>query len=585
MLVLWIASALASDSWFYPYEGEQTVEVVGETLAGVPVKRTGRVVARAEDPAAIEALPQVDRVEVLSGKGQVLRVWPAAGVDAFALSRTLHDMPEVAWSHPDLATRLVRQEVPDDPYYEDQWYLNNWGQNGWTPGVDIHVEEAWLWTDGAGILVAVLDTGVDTEHPDLNVIPGYDYVQEDDDQTPDADQDPDGYPHGTASAGLIAARGNNGIGIAGVAHGADLYAIRMLGGYVSNSQIYEAIVESVDAGAAVINNSWGISNDCDPYPLVAVLEDALNYAEEEGRGGLGTAFVQSAGNSSCDFSYNEMSAHKAVISVGAVSGHDQLEWYSSFGSLLDISAPSGNILTTDISGELGYGNWNGDQDYWGDYSGTSASAPIVSGVMALMFAANPRLTVKKARKALCATAVRMDPDGGDYDADGFSDIYGCGRVDAAAAVAAVADLGAPVWTADPIVLSPLIEAPVHRIMLMWAPAEDPDGRDVHYTVTYWPEAHPFNTTKVTELTDTWLDLTGEFGVGASFGFRVEVEDPWGKGEPSGDTVVTVIPEPVHPEKPQLVEVVERSCASAPVSPLSWIGAWSLWVVVCSRRRV
>jgi uncharacterized protein (TIGR03382 family) len=584
MLLLWMFSAFATESWFYPSKGEQTLTVVGDHLGGVEVKRTGRVVARAQDPQAIEARPDVARVQVLSGDGQVFRAWPAPGVDTFALSRDLHDLPEVEWAHPDLSTKLMRQNLPEDPYYPDQWYLQNSGQNGWTPGVDIHVEDAWLWTDGSGILVAVLDTGVDITHPDLNVYPGYDYVQEDDDQTPDPEEDPDGYPHGTASAGLIAARGNNGIGIAGVAHGADLYAIRMLGGYVSNSQIYEAVVEAVDAGAAVVSNSWGIVNDCEPYPLVAVLEDALNYAEDEGRDGLGTAFVQSAGNSSCDFSSNEMSAHKSVISVGAISGNDQLEWYSSYGSLLDISAPSGNILTTDMVGEAGYGNWHGDLNYWGDYSGTSASAPIVSGVLALMFASNPRLTVKKARKALCATAVRMDPEGGDYDEEGFSDLYGCGRVDAGAAVAAVADLGAPTWTADPVILAPLMEAPVHRVMLLWEPAVDPDGRAISYTLTYWPEAHPYDTTKVEDLTEPWLDLTGAFEVGDNFGFRVEAHDPWGKGESSGDAFAAIVPEPVPPEEPAMVEVVQRSCSSTSGPPFLWSWVGLVWMWLWSRRR-
>ena len=575
-------SALASNLSFYPSTGQELVSVSDGMLGGVPVRRTGAVLLRTTAPEQIARRADVAQVKQLPGRGHVLRVLAAAGVDEFELSRSLHDEPHVVWAHPDLALKTNHHSFPDDPYVGDQWHLENLGQEGRRPGIDMNVETAWQITSGAGQLIAILDTGVDLTHPDLVVTSGYDYIGQDDDSSPDREADDDGYPHGTASAGLAAARGFNGEGIAGVAHGADIYAIRMLGDYLESSDIYTAIVEAADAGAAVLSNSWGIEDGCEGYPLVASMEDAFNYLERDARGGLGAVFVQSAGNSGCDFTPNQQASHKAVISVGAVNADDQREWYSNYGSQLDIVAPV-VVLTTDIQGEDGYGDWNGDQDYWNGYNGTSAAAPLVAGTMALMFAANERLTAKRARKVLCTTATRMDPEGGEYDATGWSPWYGCGRVDAGAAVAAVADRGPPTWSASPVVLSPTVSAASDRIVVRWANANDPDGRSVKYKLTWWREMTPNQVEELDDLHEPWVDLTGQIAEGGRFSFFVEAYDTWGFGTPS-ETVTVDITTPPVAEKPQATATDDSGgCNTSPVAPTGW-ALWMSLAVWMRRHR-
>lgn len=580
MLVWLLHTALASNLTFYPSEGPELVSVDDGMLGGVPVRRTGAVVLRTTDPDRVARRADVAHVTHLPGRGHVLRVVAAPGVDEFELSRALHDAPHVVWAHPDLALKTSHHSFPDDPYVGDQWHLENLGQDGRRPGIDMNVETAWQITDGAGQLIAILDTGVDLTHPDLVVIPGYDYIGRDDDPSPDREADDDGYPHGTASAGLAAARGFNGEGIAGVAHGADVYAIRMLGDYLESSDIYTAIVEAADAGAAVLSNSWGVEDGCDGYPLVASMEDAFNYLERDARGGLGAVFVQSAGNAGCDFTPNKQASHKAVISVGAVNANDQREWYSNYGSQLDIVAPV-VVLTTDIQGDDGYGDWNGDPDYWNGYNGTSAAAPLVAGTMALMFAANERLTAKRARKILCTTATRMDPEGGQYDETGWSPWYGCGRVDAGAAVAAVADAGAPSWSASPVILSPTTSAASDRIILRWADAVDPDGRSVRYRLTWWREMTPNQVEEIEDLTEPWVDLTGQIQEGGRFSFFVEAYDTWGSGPTSETLSIDVVAPPVAE---QVATTTDESSSGCTTQPMPMTG-WAVWIslVVWIRR--
>jgi len=275
-----------------------------------------------------------------------------------------------------------------------------------------------------------------------------------------------------------------------------------------------------------------------------------------GRGGLGSVVVFSAGNGGCDIQDNELLAYPSVIGVSATGGTDDLEWYSSFGEHVDIAAPAG-VLTTDLLGDVGYGAWEGDTGYAGPFFGTSASCPIVSGTVALMLSANQRLTAADVREALCATAERMDLIDAEWDESGRSPYYGCGRVDAAAAVWATADNGAP---AAPLLVSPVHETYEDRVVLEWR-TDEPDR--VTYDVTWSVDGEP----TVVETESTSIDLTDSVAAGDVVEWTVTASDRWGPGETtSGSFDVLAIPDAPKSED-------QGGCASAPgSSALAWVAA-------------
>lgn len=553
--MLWIVLTLAhaSSASFHPGTGDAIVRIEDGQLDGVPVRITGTVLARVDDLEAIRALPGVAEVTPLRG-GRVVSIQPATGVGAEALSNELFARDDVAWAHPDLEIESRPRYVPDDPLFGEQWHLVNDGQHGYTPGADLNLPEAWDLTTGAGQLVAILDTGIDPAHPDIVSINGYDYVGADDDSTPVGDD-----PHGTACAGLAAGIGDNAEGTTGVAYDAEAYSIRLVGNSTL-TDMYNAFVEATDAGASVLSNSWGFDDGCATIPMYGVIEDAVNYAETEGRDGLGTIVVFSAGNGNCDITNDGLQAHPAVVSVAASDGYDVREGYSSFGPWVDIAAPSGRIATTDMIGPIGYNGLG--NDYTDAFSGTSASAPMISGIFALMFSANERLSAAEAREALCATAVKIDLVDGQYDEDGWSPYYGCGRADAGAAVRAVANLGPP---EVPVPIGPEPEVLAGNVTLQWTAPLDPDDDWLTYRVRYWYPDYPELDDVVVDTERPWLTLDDETaGAGATIAWKVRAVDLWGAGEWSEDQqFAVVVPDPLADQEEK------GGCSTAPAAA-TWL---------------
>ena len=565
--MIWLlATAHAATTSFYPGASEAVAVYDGDAregaVDGVRVARTGALVVRTDDPSALRAMPEVAAVVPL--RGHVVRIEVRRGVDEIELARRLHGTRGITWAHPDFARRAVPTSIPNDPYFAEQWHLENTGQWGssTSPGVDIRAPEAWELSTGRGAIIADIDTGVDLGHPDLRVIAGRDYVDDDDDPSPGLEWD-DG--HGTATSGLAAAIGNNALGVTGVAYDADVYAIRLLGGATSMSDFYNAFAEAVDAGAWVLSNSWGYSDGCPNVPLYGIERDALEYAETVGRGGLGSVVVFSAGNGGCDIEDNELLAYPTVIAVSATGGTDDLEWYSSFGPHVDMAAPAG-VLTTDRVGDVGYGVWEDDTAYWGPFTGTSASCPVVAGTAALMLSANPRLTAADVRVALCDTAERMDLVDAEWDESGWSPYYGCGRVDAAAAVWATADEGAP---AAPVLVSPVHETYDDRVVLEWR-TDEPDR--LTYEVTWSVDGEP----TLVETEATSIDLTESVVAGDVVEWTVTAVDRWGPGAvTTGSFTVLAIPDPPKPDEDA------GGCASARgPGVLGWI---ALLLTLSARR--
>lgn len=293
----------------------------------------------------------------------------------------------------ELDRRRKSSFVPSDPYFGSEWHLAKVG-----------APTAWDSTQGSGITIAILDSGIDTTHPDLtpNMVAGYNLVSNNADVT-------DVCGHGTAVAGTAAASSNNGIGVAGVAGQAKIMALRIAsndptyGCSSYDSTISSALTYAADHGVKLANVSYGgIAGS-------ASVQSAAQYMKNKG----GLVFV-SAGNDGVN---GNMAATTTMIPVSATDGNDALAGWSSFGNYVALSAPGVGIWTT--SQGSGYGSWNG----------TSFASPLAAGVAALAMAANPSLDNLTIEKLLYSTSVDLGAAGRDI-------YFGYGRVNAAAAVQA-----------------------------------------------------------------------------------------------------------------------------------------------------
>ncbi|MBD1921100.1 peptidase S8 [Microcoleus sp. FACHB-831] len=293
--------------------------------------------------------------------------------------------------------------VPNDPDYSKQWNLRS-----------INVESAWDETKGAGVTVAVIDTGVSVvpDLKDTKFVPGYDFVN----NKENADDD---NGHGTHVAGTVAQATNNGYGVAGVAYEASIMPLKVLSGSGGGtvSDIAEAIKFAADNGAGVINMSLGGGGESQ------LMQEAIEYAHSKG-----VVIVAAAGNSD----ENEASypaRYPRVIGVSALNSAGEKAFYSSYGAGVDISAPGGDTSKNQLGGILqetiGYDDEGNIITNFAAYQGTSMAAPHVAGVAALVKASGitePDEVLSVLKQS--ARAVAEDP----------LNHFGSGHLDAGAAV-------------------------------------------------------------------------------------------------------------------------------------------------------
>lgn len=423
---------------------------------------------------------------------------------------------------PLLASKVAKMVMPNDPLVQKQWHLKFQNQLGSVSGTDVNVESVWKYpktkafvysgnattdltratTDyirGNGTTIGIVDDGMEWSHPDLlpNVLKGLqkDWNGKDLDPKPYFSDD----NHGTACAGVAAARGNNRIGVSGVAPEANLVGMRLIAGPQTDADIAETMTWHPGA-IHIKSNSWGYyafttnpytglfeewNEIVSPDPLT---EAALEYAAKYGRGGKGSIITFAAGNHDEFKLTSNGSAQKSgarvdfqalpnsiyTIAVGAVNSLGKKSNYSQVGSSLLISAPSNTtdgtglgIMTTDNKGPKGYNygvhnhlftwlpvdDFKGSGDVTQNFGGTSSATPAVSGVIALMLQRNPNLGWRDVQEILMRSAKKIDDQPNDM-ASGwitanrtdhvtgnamvpfkFNDKYGAGLVDAAAAVA------------------------------------------------------------------------------------------------------------------------------------------------------
>jgi subtilisin family serine protease len=276
---------------------------------------------------------------------------------------------------------------PDDPYWEDQWYLPN-----------IESPPAWDKSRGTGVIIGLIDSGVDLDHEDLadNILPdGRDFG--------DGDDDPgDELGHGTQVCGVIAAIQNNGIGISGIAPESMILPLKVnrgSSGTVQADAVAEAIVYAADYGAQIVNLSLGW-DDWEPQIII----DAIAYAVERG-----VLLVAAAGN---DYGPVFFPAKQEdVIAVSATDENNEKVIHYASGPEVELVAPGVGMRTTRINGS------------YTTSSGTSFASPLVSGVAALLLSQYPYLTGMQIR-----TYLQMRAD--DLGDEGRDDEFGYGKVDA-----------------------------------------------------------------------------------------------------------------------------------------------------------
>jgi hypothetical protein len=322
---------------------------------------------------------EVEIVELPRGRGE-------AAVAAYGRN------PRVQFAEPDAL--VLPEENPDDPYYSNGWHL-----------AKIDAPGAWDLAKATGILIGICDTGIQHDHPDLAPVLRGDLAYN------TADGSTNWSPvnsHGTKVAGAAAAATNNGTGVAGVAWGAMIIPVRITNrtdGAASLSAAAKCITYAADHGARAINLSYLMAG-------YSTIDAAGKYAQA--KGALTTV---AAGNQSEDPGWPNYAGFLAISNTNKA---DALHMNSNYGAFVDISAPGASIWTTRID------------TIYGTFTGTSASAPVAAGVIALIFGANPGLSASQAASILLSSA----DDLGD---PGWDPYFGHGRVNAARAVAMALD--------------------------------------------------------------------------------------------------------------------------------------------------
>lgn len=383
--------------------------------------------------SASALLDEVSASHVRTLEGVGVEVWQVPEGQELDMVERLSADPAVEFAEPNY--RYYAFEVggiPNDPYYYRQW-----------AHTIVDSPAAWDVTTGStGVVIAIIDSGVDPTHPDLvgKLVAGYDFVGN------------DAYPrdengHGTHVAGIAAAQGNNGLGVAGMDWQARIMPVRVLdasgGGY--STDIVDGIQWAHSQGARVLNLSLGGPS------YSQAMQNAVTAAHDAGR--LVVAAIGNCRTSSsvCPVANptNYPAAYANVMAVAATGPTDVYAFYSQYGSHCDISAPGGamsylhdpdGIYSTlpTYSVNMNSSGYSMNYDF---VHGTSQASPYVAGLAALIWAQSPTLTPDEVQSIIQNTAV-------DLGASGWDPTYGHGRIDAGAALGNIAPPDAP--TLSPI---------------------------------------------------------------------------------------------------------------------------------------
>lgn len=350
---------------------------------------------------------------------------------------------------------------PEDPLFSDQWHLKNNGLLGGTVGEDINMTPVWqAGNKGEGVVVAVVDDGLDQGHDDLisNLLAGQSYNYADG-STNIIGTGSDS-KHGTSVAGIIAAAELNSKGGKGVAPKAKLVGFNLIAG-ANSTTLNQADAATRNSNVSVSNNSWGPPDGYGTFIDSSLLwKTAITDGVTNGRSNKGIVYVWAAGNGGIsqlgivdNSNYDGYANYYGVMAVAAIGDNGTKANYSEKGANIWISAPSQGttgkaITTTDLTSTRGYNDGTSSdnylqQNYTNTFNGTSASTPMVSGVAALILKANPNLTWRDVRIIMAKSARKNHPTDTDWvQNDALDPVggyhvnhkYGFGAVDASAAV-------------------------------------------------------------------------------------------------------------------------------------------------------
>lgn len=382
--------------------GEVLVQVTPSAFAGdyrASLGTSGRTGVPSIDAAlqtigALEIRPVFERLDDptaqrAAGMDRILRVPYSSSIAPDEAAKLLLSSSDVAFAEPNYIAHALL--TPNDPTYPLQWAHNNTGQaisytggSVGTPDCDTDTDQAWdLQTGSSSFILSIVDTGVDTGHPEFagRIVAGYDYVNNDSNPTDDNG-------HGTCCAGIAAGGGNDGIGPAGVAWNVKIMPVKVLN--ASGNGAYTAVANGINFAA---NNGAKILSLSLGGPASSTLQTAVDYAVNT----KGCAMFAATGNANAS-ALDYPAAYSNVISVGALSPCNERKnpsscdgenwWGSNYGTGIDFMAPGVRIHCADIRGAGGFGSG----DYISNFNGTSSATPHAAGVGALVWSQNPALT-------------------------------------------------------------------------------------------------------------------------------------------------------------------------------------------------
>lgn len=439
--------------------------VLVDEQSGEPVVYTENLFIKFVDQANLEECRKVIKDAGLTIKEELdyaknaffVSEAEGSGTKAFETATELLKREDVEYCHPEIVRERSFKTI-----YPQQWHLKDTTINGSLVKASANIEAAHQITTGKGIKIAIIDDGIDIEHIEFKstgkIISPRDATNQTNNPRPIFDSE----NHGTACAGVAGANGKNGA--SGVAPKAKLIPIKLTSALGSIREA-EAFRWAVDKGADIISCSWGPADGkwFDPndprhtrlVPLPASTKLAIDYAVTNGRNGKGCIVLFAAGNGNESVDFDGYASYQNVIAVAACNDQGKRSVYSDFGNAIWCSFPSSDfghppfnhpnpltsgIWTTDRVGAKGYNSGQsslGDQagNYANDFGGTSSACPGAAGVAALILSINPNLTWIQVRNILRDACDKIDSQGGGYDNNGWSKLYGYGRLNAGKAVA------------------------------------------------------------------------------------------------------------------------------------------------------